>query len=80
MTDQLVDHVLRGVVGQALQELGEVLLAVEVVASFGGVVDIPGDFFELLECREEIRWLTKRGDDRAYAPLFPGFLGFSWKI
>ena len=46
VADQVVDLVLRRVVGQALQELGQVLLAVEVVAAFGRVVQIPGDLLQ----------------------------------
>ena len=48
--------------GQALQELGEVLLAVEVVAAFRRVVKIPGDLLELVERREEIGRLAQRRD------------------
>ena len=43
VADEIVDLILGSVVGQALQELGEVLLTVEVVAAFRSVVDVPGD-------------------------------------
>ena len=57
VANQIVHLILRRVVGQALQELGEVLLPVEVVAAFRCVVDIPGDLFQLLERREKLRRL-----------------------
>ena len=42
VADEVVHLILRRVVRQALQELGEVLLAIEVVAALRGVVQIPG--------------------------------------
>ena len=63
VADEIVHLVLRCVVGQALQELGEVLLAVEVVAALRRVVQIPGDFLQLLERREELGRLAQRRDE-----------------
>ena len=59
MPDKIVDLVLWRVVGQALQQLGKVLLAIEVVSAFV-VVQIPGDLFQLLECRQKIGRLSQR--------------------
>ena len=63
VADQVVHLVLRRIVGQALQELGEVLLPVEVVAAFRRVVQIPGDLLQLLEGREELGRLAQRRDE-----------------
>ena len=63
MPDQVVDLVLRRIVGQALQELREVLLPVEVVAAFWRVVQIPGDLLQLLERRQEIGRLAQGRDE-----------------
>ena len=63
VADQVVHLVLRRVVGEALQELGEVLLAVEVVAAFRRVVDIPCDFLQLIEGREKVGRLAQRRDE-----------------
>ena len=63
MPNQVVDLVLGRVVGQALQELGEVLLAVEVVAAFRRVMEIPGDFLQLLERGKELGRLAQRRDE-----------------
>ena len=46
---EVVHLIFRRVVCQALQELGEVLLAIEVVAALRGVVQIPGRLFQLLK-------------------------------
>lgn len=51
--DQVLDLIFGCVVGQAFQELGEVLLPIEVVASFWRMMQIPRNFLELLEGREE---------------------------
>lgn len=48
---------------EALEELGEVLLPVKIVATLRGVVDIPGGFFELLEGFEELGGL-RNGETR----------------
>ena len=61
--DQIVDLILRRVVGQALQELGQVLLAVEIVATFGRVMQIPGDLLQLLEGGQELGRLAQRRDE-----------------
>ena len=63
MPDQVVDLVLRRVVGQALQELGQVLLAVEVVATLRRVVQVPGGLLQLLERRQEVGRLAQRRDE-----------------
>ena len=63
MADQIVDLILGRVVGEALQELGEVLLPVEVVATFRCVMQIPGDLLQLLERREEVGRLAQRRDE-----------------
>ena len=61
--DQVVHLVLGRVVGEALQELGEVLLPVEVVAAFRRVVQIPGNLLQLLEGREEVGRLAQRRNE-----------------
>ena len=48
--------------GEALQKLGEVLLPVEVVATFRRVMHIPGDLLQLLESRKELGRLAQGGD------------------
>ena len=60
VADEVVHLVLRRVVRQALQELGEVLLAIEVVAALRGVVQIPGGLFQLLEGGQELGRLAQR--------------------
>ena len=46
MANQVVYLILRGVVRQTLQQLGEVLLTVEVVPAFRRVVNVPGNLFQ----------------------------------
>jgi hypothetical protein len=45
-------------VGEALQELGEILLTVEVVAAFRGVVDVSGGFLQFLKSGEKFGWFA----------------------
>src|ERR1035441_10768226 len=57
--NEIVHLILGSIVRKTLQELGEVLLAVKVIAAFRGVVNVPGHLFQLIESREEIRGLAK---------------------
>ena len=63
MADEVVNLVLRRVVGKALQELCEVLLPIEVVTTFWRVMHIPSNLLQLLEGREEIRRLAQGRDE-----------------
>ena len=59
MAHEVVHLIFRRVVCQALQELGEVFLAIEVVAALRGVVQIPGRLFQLLKGGQELRRLAQ---------------------
>jgi hypothetical protein len=63
MADEVVHQVLGCVAGEALQELGEVFLSVEVVAAFGRVMEISGGFLQCFERRQELRGLAQRRDE-----------------
>jgi hypothetical protein len=54
MPDEVIDLILGRVVGQALQELREVLLSIEVMTSFRGVMKVPGLLLQFLEGSKEI--------------------------
>ncbi len=53
MTNQIVDLVVRCTIGKALEELDQVLLAVEEEPSFGVVVQVPGLGLEFGERLQE---------------------------
>ena len=59
MADKVVHLVLRRIVREALEQLGEVLLPVEIVTALGRVVDIPRVFLKLLERFEKLGWLAQ---------------------
>ena len=60
VADEVVDPVLRRVVGEALEELRQVFLAIEPGALFGRVVQVPGHLFELFERSAKLRRFAKR--------------------
>ena len=57
--------------GQALQKLGEVFLAVEVVTAFRRMVHIPGDLLQFIKGRQEVRRLAQ-GRNQALDHLLAG--------
>src|SRR5580658_798855 len=60
MPDEIVNLVFRCIVGKALQELSEVLLAVEIVAAFRRVVDVPSCLLQFVKSGKKVRRLPKR--------------------
>ena len=60
MANQVVHLILGCVVRKTLEQLGEILLAIEIVSLFRRAVDIPRRFFQLLEGGEELRRLAER--------------------
>ena len=71
VADQVVDLVLRRVVGEALEELRQVLLAVEVETVLGRAMQVPRGPVQLLERPEELGRFAQ-GRDKALHHLLAG--------